>query len=106
MEVKSGYGLTTEDELKMLRAIHAAEIAGRDDPRNVPRSMPRIRTYPITSTAPSMKRCRPSWRSFRVSAAMPTARKALVRGGDDRLFGAASDGCPIRVHTDQFNSLG
>jgi len=109
VEVKSGYGLTTRDELKMLRAIReaAAGWAGTvvstallghaidmDQPDFVERT--------IGETLPA------------VSAEFPgiTIDAYCEKGAwslEDtvRLFeGAKSRGHPIRVHADQFNSLG
>ncbi|HVP72694.1 MAG TPA: imidazolonepropionase [Phycisphaerales bacterium] len=109
VEVKSGYGLNTDDELKMLRAIHQASRmtmqtvtgtflgAHAIDPGN-PRTVEQI----IDETLPA------------VASEFPgiTCDAFCEEGAwslDDcrRLFEYAKElGCPIRVHTDQFNSLG
>ncbi len=108
-EVKSGYGLTTADELKMLRAIHAAADRGRlrvvatflgahaidpDDPQCVERTI--VETLPAVAGEFPRIPC---------DAYCETGAWSLrdVR----RLFEeAAALGCPLRVHADQFNSLG
>ena len=109
VEVKSGYGLDTDNELKMLRAIHQASRmtlqtvvgtfmgAHAIDPAN-PRTVEQI----IDETLPAV-----------VSEFPGITCDAFCEEGawtlDDcrRLFEYARElGCPIRVHTDQFNSLG
>ena len=78
IEIKSGYGLTTEDELKMLRAIH-------DAAQNVSQA--------ITGTFLGAHAIDPKQTDF--------IKKTTT------LFKKAIDlGCPIRAHVDQFNSLG
>ncbi|HYE61316.1 MAG TPA: imidazolonepropionase [Phycisphaerales bacterium] len=109
VEVKSGYGLSTEHELKMLRATReAAKVwAGTvvqtallghavepDDPRFVERV--------ISETLPAVVRefphipvdvfCEASSWSVDDAAAL--------------LKAAMAAGCPVRAHADQFNSLG
>lgn len=111
IEVKSGYGLTTPDELKMLRAIRLAGRAWRGtvvptacighaiDP-DVPRDAFVRRT--IEETLPA------------VSAEFPgIAIDAYCEDGAwtveecVRLFEAAAErGHPCRVHADQFSRLG
>ncbi|MCB9846524.1 MAG: imidazolonepropionase [Phycisphaeraceae bacterium] len=109
VEVKSGYGLSTEHELKMLGAIAdaSARWPGRvvatacighakdpDEPEFVRRT--------VEETLPA------------VSAAFPgIAIDAYCEDGAwsleecTHLFRAATDlGHPVRVHADQFNSLG
>jgi imidazolonepropionase len=109
IEIKSGYGLTTPDELKMLRAIRAASIGwpgtvvltallghamDEDDPRQVERT--------ISETLPA------------ISAEFPgIAVDAFCESGawsvEDTvalLEAARAAGHPVRVHADQFNSLG
>jgi imidazolonepropionase len=109
VEVKSGYGLNTDTELKMLRAIHAATRqtgqivvgtflgAHAIDP-DVPDFIHRV----IDETLPAV-----------VAEFPEIVCDAFCEKGawslDDvrRLFEAAKDmGCPIRVHADQFHSLG
>jgi imidazolonepropionase len=109
VEVKSGYGLSTRDELKMLRAITRA---ARDFPGSVlptallghalepddPQCVERV----ITETLPA------------VHAEFPdVAIDAFCERGawsvDDcrRLLSRAQElGHPLRLHTDQFNALG
>jgi len=109
VEVKSGYGLTTESELKMLRCIHAAtRLTGQlvvgtflgahaMDPEN-----PKMVEQTINETLPAIATEFPE---ITVDAFCEQSAWAL----EDcrRLFENAQDmGCPIRVHTDQFNSLG
>jgi len=108
VEVKSGYGLTTEGELKMLRAIvragqdwpgtvvptallgHAYEGALDDYARMVVKEMlPEVsREFPGVTVDARVEEG--SW-----------SREACVR-----LFERASRHHPLRVHTDQFTSLG
>ena len=109
IEVKSGYGLTTKDELKMLRAITSAGeqfegtliptalIAHALDP-----DQPDFVSTTINETLPA------------ITAEFPgiTIDAYCERGAwsfDDtlRLFDAALEaGHPMRVHVDQFNDLG
>jgi imidazolonepropionase len=108
-EVKSGYGLTTADELKMLRAIRAASVragvpviatflgAHAIDPGN-----PRCVDETIAETLPAVVGEFPgiACDAYCEEGAWPPAD---VR----RLFGTAARlGCPLRVHADQFHSLG
>lgn len=109
VEVKSGYGLTTDHELRMLRCVHsAARQAGQvligtflgahaNDPEN-----PNLVEQTINQTLPLVVSEFPG---ITVDAFCEQGAWSL----DDcrRLFENAIDlGCPIRVHTDQFNSLG
>jgi len=109
IEIKSGYGLSTEHELKMLRAIERAGAVWpgtvvptacighakvADDERFVERT--------IRETLPAVH-----------EAFGPIAIDAYCERGAwsleecVRLFEAAADrGHPIRVHADQFNALG
>ena len=111
IEVKSGYGLTTADELKMLRSIHSAQavwpghieltacIGHALDPDEEPSSFVQ-RT--IQETLPA------------VTAEFPgVAIDAYCEEGAWsleqclQLFEQASEnGHPIRVHADQFHALG
>ncbi|MCH8344428.1 MAG: imidazolonepropionase [Planctomycetes bacterium] len=109
VEVKSGYGLTTHDELKMLRAIR--EAASRTTQKIVPTFLgahaidpenPNFVDETINETLPAV-----------VNEFGPIVCDAYCEQGawsvDDskRLFQEAQSlGCPIRVHADQFNSLG
>ncbi|UCD75191.1 MAG: imidazolonepropionase [Phycisphaerales bacterium] len=109
VEVKSGYGLNTRTELKMLRAIHEASQqtgqivlgtflgAHAIDPDN-----PEFIDQTINETLPAV-----------VAEFPEIACDAYCEEGgwslEDtrRLFAAAREhGCRLRVHTDQFNRLG
>lgn len=109
VEVKSGYGLTTRDELKMLRAIRSA--AGGFPGTVIPTALlghaidpdqPRFVDGAIEETLPA------------VSAEFPgIAIDAFCEQGAwsvqdcRRLFERAVElGHSIRLHADQFNSLG
>jgi imidazolonepropionase len=108
-EVKSGYGLTPRDELKMLRAIRAAQ--GRTTMRLSPTFLgahaidpdqPDFVERTINETLPLVES---EFRGITCDAYCEEGAWSLadVR----RLFENARDlGCPIRVHADQFNSLG
>ena len=109
VEVKSGYGLTTDDELKMLRAIHTAASRGPTnltatflgahaiDPDN-----PRLVAETINETLPAVVGEFPG---IVCDAYCETGAWTLA--DTRRLFERAVDlGCPLRVHADQFNSLG
>jgi imidazolonepropionase len=109
VEIKSGYGLNTETELKMLRAIHGATrhtgqtIVGTFlgahaiDPET-PNCVEQI----INETLPAVTAEFPE---ITVDAFCEEGAWSLE--DTRRLFENARDlGCPLRVHTDQFNSLG
>jgi len=109
VEVKSGYGLDTESELKMLRVIHAASQLS---PQTIIGSF--LGAHAIEPGRPGhveqiIQETLPA-----VAAEFPgIVCDAFCEQGawslDDtvRYFNAARDlGCPIRVHADQFNSLG
>ena len=109
VEIKSGYGLNTDNELKMLRVIHAATrqttqlITGTFlgahalDPDN-PRCVEQI----INETLPAVAAEFPE-----ITVDAFCEKGAWSLNDVCRLFQAAKDlGCPIRVHSDQFNSLG
>jgi imidazolonepropionase len=109
VEVKSGYGLTTEDELKMLRAVHeAARLtdlsvvasflgAHAIDPEN-----PRFIEQTITETLPAVVEEFPG-----ITCDAYCENGAWSLADTRRLFETAAElGCPLRVHADQFNSLG
>lgn len=109
VEIKSGYGLTTRDELKMLRAI---DRANRDSPVNVigtflgahakDAEQPRFVDTMIDETLPEAVRAFPH---VTVDAYCEDGAWSLEE--TRRLFESAeSFGCPLRVHADQFNSLG
>ena len=109
VEVKSGYGLTTADELKMLRAIRVAAAATGQtliptflgahaiDPDN-----PRYVDETINETLPAVVE---EFAGIACDAYCEKGAWSLADTG--RLFErAAGVGCPLRVHTDQFSSLG
>lgn len=109
IEVKSGYGLNTETELKMLRAIHGAQRhttqmlvgtflgAHAIDPEN-----PNCVEQTINETLPAVVSEFPG-----ISCDAFCERGAWTLEDVRRLFENASDlGCKLRVHADQFNSLG
>ncbi len=109
IEVKSGYGLNTDTELKMLRAVHQASRqtlqtvtgtfmgAHAVDPEN-PRSVGQI----IDETLPAVVSEFPG-----ITCDAFCEKGAWSLEDCRRLFEYAKElGCPIRVHTDQFNSLG
>lgn len=109
VEIKSGYGLNTDTELKMLRVIHAATrqttqlITGTFlgahalDPDNS-RCVEQI----INETLPAVAAEFPE-----ITVDAFCERGAWSLNDVCRLFQAAKElGCPIRLHSDQFNSLG
>ena len=109
IEIKSGYGLDTETELKMLRAIHDVSqqtsmlIAGTFlgahaiDP-DVPDFVDRM----IQETLPAVAEEFPG-----ITCDAYCEEGAWSVEDTVRLFERARElGCPIRVHTDQFNDLG
>lgn len=113
VEVKSGYGLDPESELKMLCAIR--EATHRTDQTIVPTFLGAhaLDVDAPNGTASAVERI--------INEALPAAAREFPGIACDayceegawsladcrRLFENAQDlGCPIRVHTDQFNSLG
>jgi imidazolonepropionase len=106
-EVKSGYGLGTEHELKMLRAIRAAgspstlvstALLGHAIDADVPAFVERT----ISETLPAVSREFPGITvdAFCEQGAWDPAQTV-------RLLSRARElGHPVRVHADQFNSLG
>jgi imidazolonepropionase len=109
VEVKSGYGLETETELKMLRAISAG--AGRWPGRVVPTACighaldpdaPGLIDRTIDETLPAVHEAFPG-----ITVDAYCERGAWSLDDCVRLFSAAVDlGHPVRVHADQFTSLG
>jgi len=109
VEVKSGYGLTTADELKMLRAIRAA--AGGTAQTVIPTFLgahaidpdnPRCVDQTIDETLPAVADEFPG-----IACDAYCEKGAWTLADTGRLFErAAALGCPLRVHTDQFTSLG
>ncbi len=109
VEIKSGYGLTTDDELKMLRAIHTASQgtemsvtatflgAHAIDPEN-----PSFIEQTIRETLPAVVTEFPG-----ITCDAYCETGAWSFNDTRRLFEEATElGCPLRVHADQFHSLG
>lgn len=109
VEVKSGYGLNTESELKMLRAIRRAAEHSRlhvvptflgahaIDPDN-----PNFIEQTINETLPAVAAEFPG-----IVCDAYCEESAWSLDDTIRLFEQARDlGCPVRVHADQFNVLG
>lgn len=112
IEVKSGYGLSTDDELKMLRVIRS--LAQEGDGR-LPIIVPTaLLGHAIDPGQPDFVRRTIEETLPAVSAEFPgVAVDAYCEQGawslEDcrRLFDRARElGHPVRVHADQFNSLG
>lgn len=113
VEVKSGYGLTTDAELKMLRAIHAAATEARQITGQtvVPTALlghaidpdvPDFVEMVISETLPAIHAEFPH---ITIDAFCESGAWSLA--DTVRLFDKArSLGHSIRVHADQFNSLG
>ena len=112
-EIKSGYGLDTETELKMLRAIAAADnqskvqvtptacIGHAIDP-DAPGGRGAFIAHTIAETLPAVHGEFPG---IAIDAYIEEGAWSLKEG--IRLFEAALElGHPVRVHTDQFNALG
>ncbi len=109
-EVKSGYGLNTETELKMLAAIDAAAEALPQMTitktaliaHAVDAEQPDFFERTINETLPAVARIFPGITidAYCEDGAWPVAETR-------QLFEAAQAlGCQLRIHTDQFNSLG
>lgn len=109
IEVKSGYGLTTSDELKMLHAIADASVgfAGTVVPtaliaHAIDPDQPRFVETTIEETLPAVHEAFPG---ITIDAYCEEGAWSL----DDcrKLFEAAHAlGHPMRVHADQFHALG
>jgi imidazolonepropionase len=113
-EVKSGYGLDTDAELKMLRAISRAASSHSvlsPLPSVLPTALlghaidseiPSFPDHTITQTLPAIHAEFPG---FPIDAFCETGAWSLA--DSIRLLTAAKKlGHPIRIHADQFNSLG
>ena len=111
-EVKTGYGLNTDAECRMLEAIHAAGTGEAASP---------MRVIPTFLGAHAIDRDQPHFVQRTIDETLPAIVKmragivcdAYCEDGawsleeTTRLFERASAlGCPLRIHTDQFNSLG
>jgi imidazolonepropionase len=109
IEVKSGYGLTTESELRMLRAIHEvsqaadAQIAGTFlGAHAIDTAQPDFIDTVIEETLPAVVEEFP-----RITCDAYLEEGAWSLADTRRLFQRAKDlGCPLRLHTDQFTSMG
>tara|TARA_R110000868_G_scaffold241497_3_gene496737 strand:- start:457706 stop:458917 length:1212 start_codon:yes stop_codon:yes gene_type:complete len=108
-EIKSGYGLTTTDELKMLDAIAAAskQWPGRVSPTacighaKAPET-PNFVDQTINETLPAVHERYPG-----ITIDAYTEEGAWSVDETVRLFKAAKElGHPLRIHADQFNALG
>ncbi len=109
LEVKSGYGLTTEDELKMLRVIHACSqtcdqllVGTFLGAHAIDHEQPDFVHSVIEETLPAVAEEFPG---ITCDAYLDQGAWSL----DDvrLLFERAIDlNCPLRLHADQFNSLG
>ncbi len=109
VEVKSGYGLTTADELKMLRAIHAAAagfpgtvVATALLGHAVDPATPRFIDVVIEETLPAVHAAFPG---IEIDAFCEEGAWSLA---DCRrlLVAARALGHPVRLHADQFHRLG
>ncbi len=109
IEVKSGYGLTTRDELKMLEAI---ELAAESFPGTlvatallghaIDLEQPDFVDRTIEETLPAVHERFPG-----IAIDAFCEEGAWSRAQCERLFRAAlALGHPLRVHSDQFHSLG
>ena len=109
IEVKSGYGLDTETELKMIKAIIAA--GDRMQTTVVPtflgahaidREQPGFVERMINETLPAVAEAFPG-----ITCDAYCEEGAWSLDQCRRLFEEAQSlGCPLRLHSDQFNSLG
>ena len=109
VEVKSGYGLTTKDELKMLRAVHGARghtplhlVATFLGAHAIDVENPDFVEQMITETLPAVVSEFPG-----IPCDAYCEKGAWGLDDTRRLLEAARDlGCPLRLHADQFHSLG
>ncbi len=109
VEVKSGYGLSTTDELKMLRAIHDAAqqtsqtiIATFLGAHAIDPDTPNFIDETIEQTLPAVVEEFPG-----IACDAYCEQGAWSVDQTRRLFESARTlGCPLRVHADQFKSLG
>lgn len=109
IEIKSGYGLDTESELKMLRAITRAaeQVPQLISPtflgaHAIDPEQSRFVSQMIDETLPVVATEFPA-----ITCDAYCEHGAWSLDDTRRLFEAARKaGCPLRVHADQFNSLG
>jgi len=109
VEVKSGYGLTTGSELKMLEAI--AQVAGNAGQpivstflgaHAIDPEQPDFVDRMIEETLPAVAEAHPG-----ITADAYVEQGAWSLADARRYFERAVElGCGVRVHADQFNSLG
>ena len=113
VEVKSGYGLSTQTELKMLRVIHAAADEARKTTGQTVIATallghaldPEVPSFPDKVIAETLPAIHAEFPGITVDAFCESGAWSLA--DTVRLFDRArSLGHPIRVHADQFNSLG
>jgi imidazolonepropionase len=109
MEVKSGYGLTPRDEVKMLRAIDAAdrEFEGTVIPTAlIAHALDPEQPDQVKATlGPTLNSVHEEWPQAAIDAYCEEGAWTLE--ATMKLFQRAKTlGHRIRVHTDQFNSLG
>jgi imidazolonepropionase len=109
VEIKSGYGLTTKDELKMLRSIHDAS---QDVPQiivgtflgahAIDPEQDNFTNVVIHETLPAIAQEFPG-----ITCDAYCEKGAWSVDETTQLFEKAIElGCPIRAHLDQFNALG
>lgn len=109
VEVKTGYGLSTVAELKMLGAIQSAAATARQivvptflGAHAIDRDNPDFIEETIEETLPRIVE-----RSPGICCDAYCEEGAWSVDDTARLFARAQSlGCPLRIHTDQFNSLG
>lgn len=113
VEVKSGYGLTTEAELKMLRVIHAAAAEARQSTGQtiVPTALlghaidPDVPNFTDKVIAETLPAIHAEFPHITIDAFCETGAWSVA--DSVRLFERAKTlGHNIRIHADQFNSLG
>jgi len=109
VEVKSGYGLNTESELKMLRAIAAARALTPQriaatflGAHAIDAAQPDFVARTINETLPAAAALMPG------IAADAYCEQGAWSAADCTAYfeRARALGCPLRVHTNQFHSLG
>jgi imidazolonepropionase len=108
-EIKSGYGLNTQDELKMLRAIHDASqsvpqlIVGTFlGAHAIDSEQEQYVETVINETLPAVVQEFPG-----ITCDAYCENGSWTVEDTTRLFEKAIElGCPIRAHVDQFNALG
>ncbi len=122
VEVKSGYGLTTADELKMLRAIRRACEASTHGAAGVAPDRPFPGTViPTALLGHAIDPEQPDFVRRTIGETLPAVHEAFPGVAIDayceqgawsvadcrRLFERALElGHPVRLHADQFNALG